>query len=66
METSQGTYAMGGKDEDHNEGNEVLQLDCPGGDQIQTCQWLQMSEKLTNGRYNHVSIPLPDSYDICN
>ena len=65
VETSQGTYAMGGEDEDDNQRNEVLQLDCPGN-QIQTCQWLQMSEKLKNGRYNHVSIPLPDSYDICN
>ena len=65
METTQGTYAMGGSDEDRNERNEVLQLDCPG-DQIKSCQWLEMSEKLEFARYAHVSIPLPDSYDICN
>ena len=66
VQTTQGTYAMGGGwDIDRNYRNEVLQLDCPG-DQIQSCQWLEMLEKLEFARYNHVSIPLPDSYDICN
>ena len=45
--------------------NEVLQLDCPG-DQIQSCQWQEMEQKLEVGRYGHVSIPLPESYDICH
>ena len=65
METSQGTYAMGGVGKDWNLRTEVLQLDCPG-DQIQSCQWLEMSEKLEYARSSHVSIPIPDSYDICN
>ena len=65
MGTSQGTYAMGGDDEDDNERNEVLQLDCPG-DQIQSCQWQEMPEKLEVGRFDHVSLSLPESYDICN
>ena len=63
--TSQGTYAMGGRDEDRNRRNEVLQLDCPG-DQISSCQWKEMSEKLEFARSRHVSIPLPDSYELCN
>jgi len=63
VKTSQGTYAMGG--EDKNDRNEVLQLDCPG-DQISSCQWLEMPEKLDFARSGHVSIPLPDSYEICN
>ena len=65
MQTSQGTYAMGGDDEDDNERNEVLQLDCPV-EQIQSCQWQEMPEKLEFARWRHVSIPIPDSYDICN
>ena len=64
MQTSQGTYAMGGEDEDLNERNEVLQLDCPG-DQISSCQWKQVGN-LQVARARHVSIALPESYDICN
>ena len=64
VKTSQGTYAMGGLSYDFR--NEVLQLDCPG-DQIQSCQWKEMNEKMENGRVGHVAIPLlPESYDICN
>ena len=66
VETSQVTYAMGGVGKDWNLRTEVLQLDCPG-DQIQSCQWKEMSEKLELTRTGHVSIPLPESYDIiCN
>ena len=61
--TPQGTYAMGGNGD--NRKNEVLQLDCPG-DHIQSCQWLEMPEKLEYRRSDHVSIPLPDSYKVCN
>ena len=63
-QTSQGTYALGGKDEDYNLGNEVLHLDCPG-DQIESCQWKQVG-KLRGQRSDHVSFALPESYDICN
>ena len=65
METTQGTYAMGGWDEYYNERSEVFQLDCPG-DQILTCVWKEMEEKLEVGRYLHTSIVLPESFDICN
>jgi len=64
VQTIQGTYAMGGRDEDNNRRNEVLQLDCPG-DQISSCQWKEVGN-LEFARYDHVSIPIPESYDICN
>merc|ERR1711860_23458 len=60
IETTQGTYALGG-----NFRTEVLKLDCPGN-QIQSCQWQEMPEKLEVGREDHVSLALPESYDICN
>merc|ERR1712062_901783 len=62
--TSQGTYAMGGWDEDNNDRTEVLQLDCPG-DQISSCQWKEVGN-LQFARSDHVLIPIPESYDICN
>merc|ERR1712062_243 len=65
VETSQGTYTLGGRDKYFYKRNEVLQLDCPG-DQISSCQWKEMPEKLEFARDQHVSIPLPDSYEICN
>ena len=64
METTQGTYALGGEDEDWKH-RSVLKLDC-FGNQIQSCQWQEMSEKLEVGRVGHVSLSLPESYDICN
>jgi len=64
VKTTQGTYALGGYD-GSNFRSEVLHLDCPGN-QIQSCQWQEMSEKLEVGRYRHVSLSLPESYDICN
>ena len=65
VETTQGTYALGGWDEDSNARSEVLKLVCPG-DQIQSCQWQEIPEKLEVGRAAHVSLSLPESYDICN
>merc|ERR1711860_41254 len=47
VETTQGTYALGG-----NRRSEVLHLDCPGN-QIQSCQWQEMPEKLEVKRYHH-------------
>merc|ERR1712047_233865 len=64
VETTQGTYALGGFD-GSNFRAEVLHLDCPGN-QIQSCQWQEMPEKLEVDRYQHVSLSLPESYDICN
>merc|ERR1711862_989865 len=65
VQTSQGTYSMGGVGVgDSNYRNEVLQLDCPG-DQISSCQWKPVGN-LEFARYGHVSIPIPEYYDICN
>merc|ERR1711860_370211 len=64
VESTQGTYALGGSD-GRNRRSEVLHLDCPGN-QIQSCQWQEMPEKLEVGRHSHVSLSLPESYDICN
>ena len=63
VKTSQGTYAMGGRESGGNHRNEVLQLDCPG-DQISSCQWKEVGN-LQFARSGHVSIVLPESYDIC-
>ena len=63
VETSQGTYAMGGEDEDRNRRTEVLQLDCPG-DQISSCSWKEVGN-LQIARESSVSIALPESYDVC-
>merc|ERR1712004_382099 len=58
VETTQGTYALGGKDDDWNSRSEVFQLDCPGN-QIQSCQWQEMPEELEVGRGGHVPLSLP-------
>merc|ERR1712062_71608 len=63
VDTSQGTYALGGYG--YRYGYQVLKLDCPAN-QIQSCQWQEMPEKLEGGRHYHVSLSLPESYDICN
>merc|ERR1711860_430512 len=43
VKTTQGTYALGGGGGGYR--SEVLKLDCPGN-QIQSCQWQEMPEKL--------------------
>ena len=69
METTHDTYAIGGWAWDYDNfrdlSYQVLKLSCPG-DQIQSCQWQEMEEKLKTPRGLHVSIPVPDSSDICN
>ena len=62
VQTSQGTYAMGGRDEDKNS-RTVFQLDCPG-DQISSCSWKEVGN-LQFARSSHISIALPETYDIC-
>ena len=68
LKTTHGIYVMGGSEwtgEDYIDRSEVLHLECPG-DQIQTCQWKEMPEKLEAARSFHVSILLPESSDICD
>jgi len=55
---------MGGYDEDDDNRDEVLQLDCPG-DQIQSCQW-KLVGIIQYARYGHVVIPVPESFATCN
>ena len=62
IETSQGTYAIGGWDS-LDRRNEVLELVCPR-DQIQRCQWIEVGN-LQLARSNFVSFALPESYGIC-
>ena len=54
---------MGGKDNDYNYRNEVIQLNCPDA-QIHRCQWKEVGN-LQFERSSHVSFALPESYDIC-
>ena len=69
VETSLGILAIGGRGRDGNDFpdylSEVLKLECQN-DQIQSCGWEEMEQKLEVGRGFHVSIPLPESYDVCN
>ena len=55
---------MAGEDDDYNDRDEVLQLDCPG-DQISSCHWKEVGN-LQFARSGHVAFALPESYDICN
>jgi len=61
VQTSQGTYVMGGYHRGHR--TDVLQFDCPG-DQISSCHWKQVGN-LQFMRNSHVSIAIPESYNIC-
>ena len=62
MGTPQGTYAMGGRNNGYNDRTEVVQLNCPRW--IFDCEWKQVGN-LQVARAGHVSIALPESYDIC-
>ena len=68
VETDQGVFALGGDPANNYSGEkyrrDILKLVC-AGDQIQNCQWQKMAQQLEVPRGQHVSIPLPDSYDIC-
>ena len=63
MQTSHGTYAMGGDNYGGRATKDIFKLDCPG-DQIQSCQWIKVGN-LQIVRSAQVSFALPESYDIC-
>ena len=73
IETNQGVLAVGGLEGDVEDTNfklvarkEILQLVCLD-DKIQNCKWEEMQQKLQLGREgDHVVIPLPESYNVCN
>ena len=44
---------------------EIYKLKCLD-DKIEKCRWQEMEQKLTEERSSHVSIPIPESYDVCN
>ena len=68
VETSQGLLAMGGianVNDRWSYRKEIFKLTCPD-DHIEKCQWKELEQKLDPARSGHVSIPLPESFDVCN
>merc|ERR1712018_50869 len=63
VETTEGVLAIGGSD--GRSRKEIYKLICPN-DQIENCQWQKQEQELEVGRALHVSIPLPESFNICN
>ena len=68
VSTSKGILAVGGwQSYPPKWRNEILQLKCPEGREVSDCYWDEFPQKLEFGRYKHVVIPLPASYEIpCN
>merc|ERR1712062_388215 len=67
VSTSQGIMAVGGYDQTNGRyKDEILQLICQDGQDPNLCQWQEYPKKLDVARSNHVVIPLPASYEICN
>jgi len=67
VSTSQGIMAVGGWDVTNRRNkDEILNLKCQDGQDPNQCQWQEYPKKLDVARYDHVVIPLPASYEICN
>lgn len=67
VSTSQGIMAVGGSDwTNYRSKDEILQLICQDGQDPNQCQWQEYPKKLDVARWEHVVIPLPASYEICN
>jgi len=67
VSTSQGIMAVGGYDEtNRRRKDEILQLICQDGQDLNQCHWQEYPKKLDVAREAHVVIPLPASYEICN
>ena len=67
VSTSQGIMVVGGFDYTNTRyKDEILQLKCQDGQDPNQCQWQEYPKKLDVARDNHVVIPLPASYEICN
>ena len=67
VSTSQGIMAVGGWDSTNGrKKDEILQLKCQDGQDPNQCQWQEYPKKLDVAREDHVVIPLPASYEICN
>ena len=67
VSTSQGIMAVGGYDTtNRRKKDEILHFKCQDGQDPNQCQWQEYPKKLDVARDNHVVIPLPASYEICN
>ena len=67
VSTSQGIMAVGGYDWTNGRPkDEILQLKCQDGQEPNKCKWEEYPKKLDVARSDHVVIPLPASYEICN
>ena len=68
VSTSIGILAVGGWDRTNGgrKNDEVLSLQCPEGEDVSACRWITHSQRLQIARRNHVVIPLPSSYEICD
>ena len=68
VSTSMGILAVGGYDHTNQRyKNEIIQLNCPEGQEVSDCHWDEFPQKLQVGRHYHVVIPLPASYEVpCN
>ena len=67
VSTSQGIMAVGGYDWTNGRYKaEILQLKCQDGQDPNQCKWEEFPKKVDVVRRDHVVIPLPGSYEICN
>ena len=75
VSTSQGILAVGGNDPSSydrtnsrfNYRKKILQMKCPEDQEVSGCYWDEFSQTMKVGRYGHVVIPLPASYEVpCN
>jgi len=67
VSTSKGIMAVGGNDyTKHRNKDEILHLKCQDGQEPKNCEWKEFPKKLDVARGDHVVIPLPASYEICN
>ena len=77
VSTSKGILAVGGStcqphtvkcpnedEKNRRMKNEILQLKCPEGQEVSDCYWAEFPQKLAFGRFDHVVIPLPASYEV--
>ena len=67
VSTSKGILAVGGMGKhEHDQKNKIIQLKCPEGQEVSDCYWHDFPQKLEFARDQHVVIPLPASYELCN
>ena len=66
VSTPKGILAVGGGGS-YLYKREIFQLKCPEDQEVSDCHWDEFPQKLQFGRFGHVVIPLPASYEVlCN